>query len=448
MSDITTTRIFADGEKNITAAKLNDIIGSAAIQPAFVSAKPVASSVDPADNLLLLNKAGAYAQVPFSTLSSSITGSANPNPAIWDVRLKSFNAIGNPNFEIGQSVAGGAIPVVSAGGRCADRWFIQQTASATLAANTQRNGNTATGNQILVPGTNFSISNVFLRTTLTTQQASLAAGDILWILQNVEGTYFRELQNDVHSIQILCRSSVAGLKFSLNLRDGPSTTKSLSKLCTIPTANTWTLLTFPNLPAWPPTSNSLSSAGVLAYYLSVTLASGTTYIPPANDTWQNGNFIGAVGQDNFASKPVNSTFDIAFVQHEPGAVCSQLMDFSWATNYDACLRYYQKSYDYAIVPGAANQQAGEIIFVSPAVATGGLYVPVRFPKIMAKDPSAMGYSPITGLSGAIRNLTANADIGYAGFVQAGQTGFGGWSFGAGITASSSMAGHYTMDTGW
>ena len=52
MSDIVTTRIFTDGEKGITATKMNDIIGSSVIQPAFYSAKSTASMADAADTLL------------------------------------------------------------------------------------------------------------------------------------------------------------------------------------------------------------------------------------------------------------------------------------------------------------------------------------------------------------------------------------------------------------
>ena len=72
MSDLTTTRIFTDGERGITAAKLNDIVGSSTIQPAFYSSKPTAPTADPADIALIL-KAGAYAQVPISSLAGSAT---------------------------------------------------------------------------------------------------------------------------------------------------------------------------------------------------------------------------------------------------------------------------------------------------------------------------------------------------------------------------------------
>ena len=126
MADITTTRQFVDGERGITAQKLNDIVGSSTIQPAFYTSKPTAPSADPADIALIL-KAGAYAQVPISALAGSAT-----QAQIWDTRLRSYNAIGNPNFEVDQRNAGNAITVGS-GTFGLDGWQIMKT-SGTMAA--------------------------------------------------------------------------------------------------------------------------------------------------------------------------------------------------------------------------------------------------------------------------------------------------------------------------
>ena len=85
----------------------------------------------------------------------------------------------------------------------------------------------------VVPGTSFRISAKQLGATLTAQQGSLAAGDYYGLAQHVEGSALRELFNDVTSISLLVLLSVAGLNFSVSLRDSPAT-KSLVKLCTIP----------------------------------------------------------------------------------------------------------------------------------------------------------------------------------------------------------------------
>ena len=249
MPDIVTTRIFADGEKNITAAKLNDIIGSSVIQTSFVGGKPVASSIGSTDNLLLLTAGGTYAQVPFSTLSSAISGSIG-DAEIWSVRLRSFNSIGNPNFEVDQRTVG--VGPSGPNAFAIDRWYYAKTGTMTMSLDAQVD---SSATPVLVPGTSFAISQNFFRFTLATVQASLGATDKLALWQYVEGPQLRELIGDVHSLSVLVRTSVAGLKFGLTLQD-PTSTHTLTKLATIASANTWTLLTFPALPVWTPDRKS------------------------------------------------------------------------------------------------------------------------------------------------------------------------------------------------
>ena len=237
MADLVTSRQFTDGERGITAAKLNDIVASSVIQPAFYTSRPVAPTADPADIALIL-KGGAYAQVPISALAGSAT-----QAQIWDTRLRSFNAIGNPNFEVDQRNA-----FVGIGASIPGTIFIQDRWISDRNTGTFTGGWSPTTTAVSVPGTNFWITKTILRFQLTTAQASLAAGDTLGLTQSVEGIYNRELIGDVASLSLLVRSSVANLKFAAILRDGGST-KSLAKLCTLGAANTWTLFQLPNLPA-------------------------------------------------------------------------------------------------------------------------------------------------------------------------------------------------------
>src|SRR5258705_11989572 len=152
MADIITTRVFTDGEKGITAAKLNDIVASSAIQPAFVSSKPTASTADPADTMLLLKAAGTYAQVPFSTVVTSVNSQLpSSDSEIWLVRLRSFNAVGNPNFEIDQRNIGSLV-AAPANGMILDRWNHNKSGTATLVASGQR-----ISQNVGIPGINFLI---------------------------------------------------------------------------------------------------------------------------------------------------------------------------------------------------------------------------------------------------------------------------------------------------
>lgn len=127
--------------------------------------------------------------------------------------------------------------------------------------------------------------------------------------------------------------------------------------------------------------------------------------------------------NNFAASPVNSTFDLGFVQHEPGAVCSTLMDKPFSQNLDECQRYYSKSPSYSALATAANNALGAVTLVVPASQSPYGYVPYK--KTMAKVASYAVYSPITGLINNVRDLTSNVDRVVSGAVNGGDSGFGG-----------------------
>jgi hypothetical protein len=360
-------------------------------------------------------------------------------PTIWSVRLRSFNAVGNSTMECDARNVGNVVAAPGAG-PVIDRWGYAKTGSLVTSVGQQP----AAAGDIKIPGTNFAISQKFFRFTLTTAQASLGTSDLLILRSVIEGIGFRELIYDVHSASILVRSSVSGLKFGLFLQDDPAT-KSLVKICTIPSANTWTLLTYPNLPIFV-SGNFTLAPGAIGYWLGICLAAGSSMTAPANDTWQNGNFIGAVGQDNFASKPVNSTFDIAFVQHEPGAVCTTPMDCPFTQNYDACLRYYQKTYDYGVVAGTVNGAGIINLFANNGWANA--IGPVRFHRPMAKTPTLTFYNPATGAANSFRQFGSSTDWAISGSFGLGTTGFAGINTSSALTAITALYGHYVADTGW
>jgi hypothetical protein len=282
-----------------------------------------------------------------------------------------------------------------------------------------------------------------LRITLTTQ-ASLGTSDYCNLNQFIEGPQFRELQNDVHSLSLLVRSSVAGLKFGVALRDPPVATKSLTMLCQITSANVWQVIQLPNLPTWP-SGNFSYGPGVVGYQLAITLAAGSLMTSAANSTWQSSNAVGAIGQDNFFNKPVNSTFDIAFCQHEPGSVCSTFQNKTFIQNLDECLRYYTKSYNYTAAVGSAGT-GGRVITMPFASQPAYCYVP--FQTLMAKTPTITGYSDSTGAINTVRDNSASVDRAISATATPSDSGFNGFTLGTVNAGSALYTYHYTADTGW
>jgi hypothetical protein len=438
MPDIVTSKTFVDGEKGITATKLNQIISGAVIQPSFVSGKPASSTLDPTDQLLEVKGAGTYATITGQQLIDSVSASVTQNitPTIWSVRLRSFNAVvGNPTFEVDQRTVGAGTNANNA--FALDRWVLLWAGTMAGLAK-QQSGN------ILVPGTNFAITQNFLRVTVNTVQATLGAGDYYQLQHVVEGPNLRELISDVHSISILVRSSVSGLKFGLSLRNG-ATTYYLTKLCTIPSANTWTLIQLPNIPVWTASAVWNLAAGSVGYYLNLVLACGSTNTSLINDTWQSGALVGASGQSNLFANS-GATFDIAYISHEPGAQSSNPpIDCPFTQNLTACQRYFAKSYDYGIAPLAASGNGAVAIFLPAACQP---YTTIRFPVTMAKIPNCAAYSVSTGAGGAIRDLNAGIDKATTGTVGAGTGGFNGFSISTPNAGAWQVGYQWTADTGW
>jgi hypothetical protein len=298
---------------------------------------------------------------------------------------------------------------------------------------------------IVWPGTSFRITNDIAAITLTAQQATLAAGDYIQFYQFVEGSRLRELVSDVHSVSLLV-SCTQPLKFGLRLASQAGPNYTLTKLCQITTANQWTLITLPNLPLWAPGATWSVTPGVKGYVLGLILAAGSTYMSPANDTWQAGNFVGALGQDNFAALPVNSVFYAAFVQHEPGPYCSPGIDLPFEDNLRSCKRYYSKSNGYTKVTPTANDWS----LIGQALSGTSLRANIVFTEEMAVNPTVTIYdNAVTPNAVYIDALGISAAIG---------TGFGTTTRGVPSLATaaafaaggnlSPVLGQWKDDTGW
>jgi hypothetical protein len=366
-------------------------------------------------------------------------------PTIWSVRLKSFNSVQNCNFEVDQRNCGNALINPAAGVFIEDRWRVNR-GSGTNVDCQQVMTATGAGGSVPVPGTSFAITRSLLRLT-NRGVVSIAAGDYFAVSQTIEGPAFRELSGDVHSISILIRFSIANVKFGLSLGD-PTGSRSLTKLCQSGAANTFVLVTLPNLPVFPPAGTFSTAAGAAGYQLTICLDCGTTFTAPANDTWQNGNFVGAVGQDHFCAQPVSTVCEIAFVQHEPGSQCTTLIDKPFSQNYDECLRYYAKSWNYETAVGTTTT-TGMSSFTA-ANSHGSVWGSLAFAKRMAKTPSPAIYNPYitNGINGARDPLGANYTVSAP---TAGQSGISGFNISPAL--GSTAAGmpiwfHYTADTGW
>ena len=371
-----------------------------------------------------------------------------PQSALWNMRLRSLNAIDNPNFECDQRLAGATTGAVA----LCDRWFRVGVPTAPVI----------TGQKIsapaVIPGTNYRITNNALQFTLTTA-GSVPTNQAWGFQQTVEGNVLRPLFQDVTSISILAASSVASFVFPVILSNGVNSSSGgwcIGYLCTTsPTPNTPTLITIPNIPVWPGTEGTewFTTPGQLGYQIRFSLcaAASSSIGAAAIGQWLRppggGNIWGVAGQTNFGALATGSTFTLYYVQHEPGPVCSTLMDKPFTQNLDECLRYYTKSYDYGTKAGTASNPSGQILWCTSQASTT-FYSTIFFKKVLAVTPTVVAYSPSTGAPNTIRDTTNSVDRTVNSYVSTGLSSSGGVLTAVASPAGSNMAMHYTADTGW
>jgi hypothetical protein len=427
---------------------------------------PVAASADASNVIGLGSDSGLVARVAsvpvadptknglVAKLSGLSTDYLNGNNACLDLatavkpqiyvmgRSGVSNAIANPNFEVDQRTVGSGLTLfggAASSGFPIDGWILWKGGTGALSAQGIQQGYT---NQD--PRTGYLISSAIFMVSSQAQQATLGANDGLALIQNIEVPRLRALYQS-HSLSLLVRCS-APFKFGIALRDNASTV-SLVNLGTIASSYTWTLIPLPNLPAWPNVIRALRfGPGTIGYQLLITLAMGSSSITPANGTWQTGNFIGAIGQDNFGALPLNSTFQIGFIQHEPGPYCSNFLECAFQKNLLTCQRYFAKSQGYAIAVPTASQYRGLGSFLTGSTACR---LNIVFPVEMAKAPTMTFWNHVPTINTLyVSWVNASAPIASYAYVSTRGVGQANMSASGGAAQYGPVMGQWKADTGW
>jgi hypothetical protein len=364
----------------------------------------------------------------------------DPTPVITSVRLRSYNSVGNPNFEVDQRNAGTNVAYAAGNQNIfqIDRWKIYK-AAATGTINVQQ----VAGN-INVPGTSFAISANYLNLAVSTTQATLAASEAVWVQQSIEGPFLRELINDVHSLSILayCTSAIS---FAVSLTSATGAYSYLPSLLNLP-ANAWTLFTIPNIPVWAAGGTWLVAPGNIGYSIRICLGAGSTLQAPSTGSWIAGNYLAPAGCTNLLSLS-GAVFRLAFIQHEPGPQATTLIDCPFSGpngNLQACQRYYQKSNIYTDQPGKVTS----IPVVCTVAAAQNPLQQHWFKQTMAKIPTVTLYNYSTGAVNSIRDMGASVDRAVSSVGQISDSGFGVINLTTQNAAATWYAYNYTADTGW
>jgi hypothetical protein len=151
------------------------------------------------------------------------------------------------------------------------------------------------------------------------------------------------------------------------------------------------------------------------------------------------SYVGDTVAESFVG---SGTIDIAQVQLCAGDTVLTFQPKSFDDELKACMRYYEKSYDYAVAPGTASTPGCTVFQTRTAIAgsaSGTLSPGVLLFKVSKRTtPTITLYSIGTGAANAIRN-TAGAD-------RTGCTGtYNGTSGFSQITADNTSATNIALD---
>ena len=252
----------------------------------------------------------------------------------------------------------------------------------------------------------------YLRSTVTTADATPAAGAFYAVLTNIESFLIQASNFGLStaaniSLSFWVRSSVAqqmsgALKNSANNR-------SYIFNYTINTANVWQYVTVV-IPGDSAGTWLLSGNGV-GIRLEFTLGCGSTTTTPTAGVWVTGNFLAA---NNTSGSGVilsnGATLDIAGVQLEVANASTSFDYQQYETQLALCQRYYSKSFLQGTTPaqnvGVSN---GETYGIGSTVTGTSNYIFVRTPVTMRAVPGTLvTYNP--GAANAqVRNEIGGVD---------------------------------------
>jgi hypothetical protein len=268
---------------------------------------------------------------------------------------------------------------------------------------------------------------------------SVLTGDYFMISQRIEGYNFADLMFGTASAQTFTfsfwvRSSLTGT-FGGSFQGAASATlRSYPFSYTISSANTWEQKTI--TVAGDTFTNTWDSTNGIGLFVNFGLGAGASASGTAG-TWASANYANATGATSVVGTN-GATFYITGVQLEQNTSATPFERRLYGQELLLCQRYYEKSYDYSVVPATASSNSSCVVMYSAnSTASQGL----KFQVVKRATPTLTGYSYSNG---SINNWDV-ASVG-VGAVTFGNIGLTGWRFTqvVGSTATFTWAeGHYT-----
>jgi hypothetical protein len=272
-----------------------------------------------------------------------------------NVGLSFKNRIINGDMSIDQRNAGAAVTINDTAAYTVDRWFGEDVTDGAF-----------TVQQISDAPVGFSNS---ARITITTADASLAAGQYAVFVQRIEGFNTADLgwgtaNAATVTLSFWTKSSLTGT-FGGVVSNGAEN-YSYPFTYTISAANTWEYKTITIV--GPTAGTWVGSTNGKGLVLGFSLGSGSTYTGTAGAWVAADDRGGATGQTNIIST-LSATWQVTGVQLEKGTVATSFDYLPYTTELQLCQRYFQtyRGADNPVCVGVMNSSTNFIGVVTYVV---------------------------------------------------------------------------------
>lgn len=348
--------------------------------------------------------------IPTNLASLARLLSANGVPP--DATLR--NRIINPAMTISQERLATTVDITTGSIYAVDQWV---GALSTTPGGTLRLQQVAS----LTPGG----SPNRLRATVQAADASLAAGDLYTIRQPIEGLLIADARfGTIFSRPLLLRvgvrSSVAGT-FGVSIINNASNRSWIGTI-TIAGGEINTDLVRTLVIPGDTTGTWLTDAGV-GLLLSITLASGSTF--QGSPGWQAANVLTTSAQTNLMATG-SATFELfdvgLYVDQTNAGIFPQWEMPAFDDELRRCQRYYEKSYEYNVLPAAAPNYVNAAAGPTQGGTLNSVVINVNFIEKRAV-PIFSTFSPQLGIVGRMRDA-AGTESSTASSSLAGTKSFG------------------------
>lgn len=175
-----------------------------------------------------------------------------------------------------------------------------------------------------------------LRATVTTADASIAAGEYAYLRTIIEGFDARRVVGRTFSVGFWVRSSKVGVHCA-GLKNSGSDRSYVFEF-TVLVANTWEYKSL-TIVGGLPSAGTWNFSNGNGLVMSWALCAGTTYQTTAG-AWNTGNFLATANQVN-ACDTVGNVFAVTGFQVEEGAFATPYEHWGYAQELAACKRYYE-----------------------------------------------------------------------------------------------------------